>query len=200
MVEYNPFDHAMVDNAFEIYGRLRDEAPNYYNDELGFYALSRYDDVVTAHLDVETFSSTRGVTIEGIDAHAPYLITKDPPEHTWHRKIVARVFTPRRIAALEPFVRSVTRQLLDEVRDQDAFDLVASFAFRLPLDVISELIGIPVEQRGRVHELSEEVAVRDEGTSVPPQSALIAAGQLAELLTDLVRQRRSASATTSCHC
>ena len=192
MVKYNPFNHAMVDKAFEIYKLLRDEAPAYHNEELGFYALTRYDDVVNAHLDVETFSSTHGATIEGIDADAPYLITKDPPEHTWHRKIVARVFTPRRIAELEPFVRSVAVELLDKVRDQNSFDLVGAFALRLPLDVISELIGIPVDQRERVHELSEGVAARDEGTSVPPDSAFVAAGQLAELLTDLVKVRRAA--------
>jgi hypothetical protein len=99
MVEYNPFNHAMVDDAFQIYEQLRDSAPVYHNADVGFYALSRYEDVVNAHLDVETFSSTHGVTIEGIDAASPFLIVKDPPEHSWHRKIVAKVFTPRGLAS-----------------------------------------------------------------------------------------------------
>jgi len=161
MVEYDPFNRTMVDNAFEIYKQLRNEAPVYHNPEIGFYALSRYDDVVNAHLDVETFSSTHGVTIEGIDEGSPFLIVKDPPDHSWHRKIVSRVFTPRRIAELEPFIRSVTTDLLDKASGQDTFDLVGDFSFRMPLDVISELIGIPREHRETVHELSELVAARD---------------------------------------
>jgi cytochrome P450 len=189
MVEYNPFNHAMVDNAFEIYEQLRNEAPLYYNEEVGFWALSRYDDVVQAHLDVETFSSTKGVTIEGIDAAAPFLITKDPPEHAWHRKIVSRLFTPRRIAELEPFIRSTTSTLLENMRDQETSDLVGDFSFRMPLDVISELVGIPVEDRETVHELSEGIARRD-GAPVAPEEAFHASVQLIELLTGLVRERR----------
>jgi cytochrome P450 len=124
MVEYNPFNHQHVDDAFAIYEQLRNEAPVYHNEELDFYALSRYDDVVNGHLDVETFSSGKGVTIEGIDAGSPFLIVKDPPEHSWHRKIVSRVFTPRRISGLEPFIRARTSELLDEAQEKGRFDLV----------------------------------------------------------------------------
>jgi cytochrome P450 len=189
MVEYNPFNHQHVDDAFAIYEQLRNEAPVYHNEELDFYALSRYDDVVNGHLDVETFSSGKGVTIEGIDAGSPFLIVKDPPEHSWHRKIVSRVFTPRRISGLEPFIRARTSELLDEAQEKGRFDLVEDFSFRLPLDVISELIGIPVEHRDTVHELSEQLAHRD-GTEVAPEAAFEASAKLVELLTGLVRERR----------
>jgi cytochrome P450 len=189
MVEYNPFNHQHVDDAFAIYEQLRNDAPVYHNEELDFYALSRYDDVVNGHLDVETFSSGKGVTIEGIDAGSPFLIVKDPPEHSWHRKIVSRVFTPRRISGLEPFIRARTSELLDEAQEKGSFDLVEDFSFRLPLDVISELIGIPVEHRGTVHELSEQLAHRD-GTEVAPEAAFEASAKLVELLTGLVRERR----------
>jgi cytochrome P450 len=189
MVNYDPFNHRHVDDAFAIYEQLRNEAPVYYNEEIGFWALSRYEDVVNGHLDVETFSSTRGVTIEGYDAVSPFLIIKDPPEHSWHRKIVSRVFTPRRISALEPFIRQRTGVLLDEARDKGTFDLVEDFSHRLPLDVISELIGIPVEHRQTVHDLSEQIARRD-GSQVAPEEALVAGVSLIELLTGLVRERR----------
>jgi cytochrome P450 len=95
MAEYSPFDRDIVHNPFPVYRALRDEAPVYHNEQVGFWALSRYDDVVAAHLDTDVFSSTEGVTIEGIDRGMPFLIVKDPPEHTWHRKIAARMFTPR---------------------------------------------------------------------------------------------------------
>jgi cytochrome P450 len=95
MAEYDPFDWETAHNPYPVYRWLRDEAPVYYNERLGFWALSRYDDVVAAHLNTDDFSSAHGVTIEGMEKDAPFLIVKDPPEHTAHRKIVGRLFTPR---------------------------------------------------------------------------------------------------------
>jgi len=191
MVEYNPFNRETVHNPFPVYKALRDEAPVYHNEEAGFWALSRYEDVIAAHLDTDTFSSAHGVTIEGVDRGAPFLIVKDPPEHTFHRKIVARLFTPRRIARLEPFIRRTAAELLDKVRDADRFDVVEDFSFRLPMDVISELIGIPESERERVHHLSDRIAARNEDMSVPPD-VYEASTELWTLLAGLVRERRAA--------
>ena len=99
MVTWNPYDHEHATDPYPIFRQLRDEAPVYHNAEIGFFALSRFDDVLNAHLDPKTYSSTHGVTIEGIDAGMPFLLTQDPPAHAWHRKIVSRVFTPRHIGA-----------------------------------------------------------------------------------------------------
>src|ERR1700756_1315068 len=172
MVEYNPFDWETAHNPYPVYRQLRDEAPVYHNEQVGFWALSRYDDVVAAHLDTDVFSSANGVTIEGIDQGMPFLIVKDPPEHTWHRKIAGRMFTPRRINALEPFIRTTAASLLDKVADADEFDLVEHFSFRLPLDVISELIGIPETVREHVHSLSDRLAARDETGMVTEDAAV----------------------------
>lgn len=190
MVEYNPFTRTVADNPFPVYRRLRDEAPVYRNDEVGFYALSRFDDVMNAHLDPVTLSSTHGVTIEGIDAGQPFLIVKDPPDHTAHRKIVSRVFTPRRIGALEPFIRARAGELLDRVRDQQAFDVAADFSIRLPLDVISELVGIPASLRDEVHVLCDRITTRQEG-STDYEDAFTANIELHTLLTGLVKDRRA---------
>ncbi|GAA0958040.1 cytochrome P450 [Actinocorallia libanotica] len=189
MVEYNPFNRQTVHNPFPVYRALRDEAPVYHNEEVGFWALSRYEDVIAAHLDTDVFSSAHGVTIEGADQGAPFLIVKDPPEHTFHRKIVARLFTPRRIAQLEPFIRRTAGELLDKMRDADRFDLVEAFSFRLPLDVISELIGIPETERERIHHLSDRVAARNEDMSTPPD-VYEASAELWALLAELVKERR----------
>jgi cytochrome P450 len=118
-------------------------------EEIGFWAPTRYDDVVAAHLDTDTFSSSHGVTLDRDGSGGPFLIVKDPPEHTLHRRIAARMFTPRRIAQLEPFIRVTAAGLLDRVQDRDSFDLVQEFSFRLPLDVISELVGIPAALQAR---------------------------------------------------
>jgi cytochrome P450 len=189
MVEYSPFDRDIVHNPFPAYRALRDEAPVYHNEQVGFWALSRYDDVVTAHLDTDVFSSANGVTIEGIDQGMPFLIVKDPPEHTWHRKIAGRMFTPRRINALEPFIRTTAASLLDKVADADEFDLIENFSFRLPLDVISELIGIPETVREHVHSLSDRLAARDE-TGMVTEDAALAGLELAQVFVDLVAERR----------
>jgi cytochrome P450 len=189
MVEYSPFDRDIVHNPFPAYRALRDEAPVYHNEQVGFWALSRYADVVAAHLDTDVFSSANGVTIEGIDQGMPFLIVKDPPEHTWHRKIAGRMFTPRRINALEPFIRTTAASLLDKVADADEFDLVEHFSFRLPLDVISELIGIPETVREHVHGLSDRLAARDE-TGMVTEDAALAGLELAQVFVDLVAERR----------
>jgi cytochrome P450 len=125
-----------------------------------------------------------------MEKDAPFLIVKDPPEHTAHRKIVGRLFTPRRIAELEPFVRRTAAGLLDRLRDADRFDVVEDFSFRLPLDVISELIGIPASVREQVHQLSDRIAVRDDSV-VMSDDAIGATLELAVLFTDLVRDRRA---------
>ncbi|MDA8046524.1 MAG: cytochrome P450 [Actinomycetota bacterium] len=189
MVEYNPFDHRIVEDVYDVYRRLRNQAPVYYNSEIDFYALSRFDDVMSAHLDPVTFSSAHGVTIEGIDAGQPFLIVKDPPEHTWHRKIVSRVFTPRRIGGLEAFIRETAVTLLDEHVGSEGFDAVSQFSFRLPLDVIGALIDIPAELREEVHEKSDVLNARD-GTSVAPDAAVQASAALVGLFATLVAERR----------
>jgi len=190
MVAYDPFTWETAHNPYPIYQQLRDEAPVYYNEKHNFWALSRYEDVVAGHLNVEDFSSAQGVTIEGFEKDAPFIIVKDPPEHTAHRRIVGRVFTPRRIALLEPFIRQTAADLLDRLAGKDRFDVVEEFSFLLPLDVISELIGIPAEVRPRIHELSDRIAARDDSGTMQ-EDAMIASMDLAVLLTELVHDRRA---------
>ena len=190
MVEFDPYDWATCVDPYPVYRELRDSAPVYRNEKLHFWALSRYDDVVAAHLDPETYRSSGGVTIEGREAAAPMLIVKDPPEHTWHRKLVNKVFTPRRIATLEPFIRARTAELLDRVQNKDEFDVVTEFSVLLPLDVISELIGIPVELRPEVHDLSNRLSLRGDADDPTNAKEYAEAGLgLLQLYLGLVQER-----------
>jgi cytochrome P450 len=191
LVFWSPFSKEITANPYPVYRALRDEAPVYHNEELDLYALSRYDDVLAAHLDPETFSSAHGVTIEGIDAGMPFLLVKDQPEHTWHRKIVSRVFTPRRIADLEPFIRERAAALLDPHLEDGRLDVVEDYSMRLPLDVIGELIGIPVDLRADVHILSDRLGAR-EGEELLPEDAMAAMDDLRDLFAGLVGARRKA--------
>ena len=125
--------------------------------QLKFWSLARFADVLAAHNDWERFSSTGGVTIEGTEKDSPFLIVKDPPEHRWHRKIIGKVFTPRRIMELEPYIRRRCGELLDGFIGEDEFDVAEAFAVQLPLDVISELLNIPHELRNDIHVQSDRV-------------------------------------------
>ena len=147
--------------------------------------------MLAAHNDWENYSSTGGVTIEGDEKDAPFLIVKDPPEHRWHRKIIGKVFTPRRILALwSRSSASSCADLLDRyLRRAPEFDVAGNFAVRLPLDVISELIGIPVELREDVHVYSDLVAAR--GDDLKKDAAMHAALKLYELYFGLVKERRA---------
>jgi len=190
-IEYNPYAPDVQYNPYPCWQRLRDEAPVYYNPELPFYALSRYDDVLAAFLDKATYISGEGVTIEGVDKGNGGLIQLDDPEHSIYRKLLARVFTPRRVADLEPFIRRVAAQYLDKVRDQERFDVIQDFSLQLPLDVISELLGIPTELREHVHELANRSVVRDaSGGPAALEDARAATRETMALYTELVVDRR----------
>jgi cytochrome P450 len=113
---YDPFDYEIDANVHAVWRRLRDEAPLYRNDKYDFWALSRYDDVLESILDTERFSSVHGTTLDMMSPE-PFpismLIFMDPPKHSWHRKVVNRAFTPRKIAVLEERVITICQNLLD---------------------------------------------------------------------------------------
>src|SRR5262249_61204653 len=116
-MELNPFSWEFHEDPYPTYRWLRDHAPLYRNDALDFWALSRYRDVRDASLDWETYSSAQGTQLERIDPRLfdarPMMIFLDPPRHDRLRKLVSRVFTARRLASLEPFVRTAVTPLPD---------------------------------------------------------------------------------------
>jgi len=190
MIEFNPYAQEFANDPYPLYKQLRDEAPVYHCEPLNFWALSRYADVLEAHRDFKTFSSAGGVTIEGMDAHIPLLIVKDPPEHRWHKALITKVFTQERMGALAPFIRNLVVSLLDKAAEKPEFDFVQEFALLIPLEVISELIGIPPELRQEIHALTNRMLFRGEGG---PDMAEMAAvmGKTLEIYGGLVRDRRA---------
>jgi cytochrome P450 len=159
-VEYNPFARETQTNPYPVYQWLRDEAPVYHNEEIGFWALSRFDDVLDAHLDPATFVSGHGVTIEGYDQGNDTLIGRDEPSHNWHRRLVSRLFTPRAISDLEPKVRDIAAGVLDDARDAGEIDIVAEFSTHLPMMVIAEMLGLPMETREQLRHYSDAILDR----------------------------------------
>ena len=161
-IVYDPYDYAIDANPHPVWKRLRDEAPVYYNEQHDFYALSRFDNVLQAHLDPATFSSAHTTVLESMSHDIdPYMqklmIFMDPPQHTRYRKLVSRAFTPRHISALEQRVRSLAAGFLDEYVGADEFDYVANFGARLPVMVISALLGAPQEDEDQLRQWTDDM-------------------------------------------
>lgn len=190
-VVYDPYSPEIQHNPYPTYKLLRDEAPVYYSEKYNFYMLTRYDDCMAAFLDPSTFISGRGVTIEPMDNGGGRLNSMDPPDHTRLRKLLSRIFTPKRMVELEPFIRGVACSYLDKVAGQDRFDLVQDFSLRLPLDVISELLGIPEELRKPIHDLTNRTVMRDFSDPAKAQElARAAMGEILGVYLLLVQDRR----------
>lgn len=166
-LRWDPFDRALHAEPYSVWKRMRDEAPVYFNDEYCFYALSRFDDVMAASLDTEVFSSEHGITLDMITedpwAAPKAMIMMDPPAHTAMRKMVNRTFFRSRIAKLEDYVRELCRRYLDQFAGSGGFDYVADFSAKLPVMVISSLLGFPDEDHDDLREWSDAQVHRDEG-------------------------------------
>jgi cytochrome P450 len=151
---YDPYDIELAADPYPMWRRLRDEAPVYYNEQYDFYALSRHADIAKWLPEWETFPSGRGVIIELIKANLTLpsgtLIMEDPPVHDIHRNLLVRVFTPRRIAAIEPQIRAYCAQHLDPLVGESRFDLIAELGAQMPGKVIGMLLGIPEEDQAAV--------------------------------------------------
>jgi len=171
VVGFDPFSADFFDDPYDTYRALRDRAPVYHDTRYGFWALSRFDDVLTAHRDWQTFSSAHGVTLHDLrkpDFRAVgNIIYLDPPEHERLRNLVSKVFTPRAIAALEPTVRAIVGDTLEKAADRGAFDAVADFAAPFPVEVISAMLGVPPAERQAVRLRTDQMLHREPGDPRP---------------------------------
>ncbi len=193
---YSPYAYEIHDDPYPTYARLRQEAPVYRNEGAGFWALSRHADVVEAFRDNVRFSSAHGVSLDpaasGPHAHRTMsFLAMDPPMHGRMRGLVSRGFTPRRVSELEPRIRELTRQHLEVALEKGTFDFIGDLAGKLPMDVISELIGVPVADRDEVRRLSDLLVHREEGVDDVPPAGVEAAFSLITYYSDMLAQRRA---------
>jgi cytochrome P450 len=193
---YDPYAYEIHEDPYPTYRRLRDEAPLYRNEERGFWALSRHADVMAGFRDSERFSNAEGVSIDpaasGPHAHRTMsFLAMDPPQHGRLRGLVARGFTPRRVAAMEPNIRALTRGHLDRCLEMGSFDFVGELAGKLPMDVISELVGVPKSDRAELRRLSDLLIHREEGVLDVPPAGVAAALDLVVYYAEMIAQRRA---------
>jgi cytochrome P450 len=165
---YDPYDFEIDTNPYPIWKRLRDERPLYYNERYDFFALSRFDDVERSSVDWRRYSSAKGTVLEiikaDIDIPIGSIIFEDPPTHDLHRGLLSRVFTPRRMTAIEPKVREFCARSLDPLVGSGGFDFIADLGAQMPMRTIGMLLGIPEQDQEAIRDQIDEGLRLDDGT------------------------------------
>jgi cytochrome P450 len=198
----DPYDYDFHEDPYPYYKRLRDEAPLYRNEELKFWALSRHQDVWQGFRNSTSLSNRDGVSLDPVSRgpHASKtmsFLAMDDPAHLRLRTLVSKGFTPRRIRELEPRVTELAVQHLDATLEKAAsqnrgatVDYVAEFAGKLPMDVISELMGVPFADRDRIRAMADSVMHREDGVNDVPASAIEASINLIVYYQEMIAERR----------
>jgi cytochrome P450 len=197
VAEFDPYAYEVHEDPYPFYRALREEAPVYRNAAIGFVALSRHADVLAAFKDPETFSNRHGVSLDSDAFHeradtTMSFLALDPPRHTRMRSLVSRGFTPRRVAELEPRVAAIAREHLDACAGRAEIDFIGDFAGKLPMDVISELLGVPREDRATLRTWADQVVHREDGVRGMPQESIAAALKMLQYFTQMITEGRKA--------
>ena len=155
-VYWDPYDVEIFADPYPVFRRLREERPLYRNEKHDFFAVSRFKEVEAGLVDRDTFISGRGAVLELIKANIEFppgvIIFEDPPRHTVHRGLLSRLFTPRKVAALEPKIRDFCRRSLDPGVGTGRFDFVRDLGAQMPMRTIGMLLGIPEQDQESVRD------------------------------------------------
>jgi hypothetical protein len=195
-LEFDPYAYEVHEDPYPIYARLRTEAPVYRNEALGFWALSRHADVLAGFRDWQHFSNRNGVSLD-LDAFhrdaetTMSFLAMDPPRHDRLRALVSRGFTPRRVSSLEPHIRALSVRYLESFREAGSCDFIRDFAGKLPMDVISEMLGVPAGDRATLREWADLVVHREEGVRGLPPAAAQSALRMLHYFSELLAERKA---------
>ncbi|WP_034270607.1 cytochrome P450 [Haloechinothrix halophila] len=186
----------------EFFAELRRASQLYWQPESppgrGFWAVTRYDDVVAVSRDAQTFSSYAGTAMlsdfddEVVEMQRAMMVNMDPPDHTRLRNLVNRGFTPRMIGKLEQSIRDICHQLIDEVAERGEADFVHDIAAQLPLAVIAELMGVPDADREKLYDWSNRmIGFDDPEFQVEGSDGAVAASEIFAYANELAERRRA---------
>jgi cytochrome P450 len=200
---FDPFDPAYIADPYPAYKRARTADP-VHEHPYGFWFVSGYDDVssvLRAAMSVDGRLIEDGLVRRQFDdldegdgrVLSLSMLERDPPDHTRLRSLVSNVFTPRKIAALEPEIVRLVDQALDRMAAEGRADLVETLAFPLPFEVISAMLGMPPTDRDRVRELSGALVLTLEPVVDAEALKLIteASTELASLVRQLIERKRA---------
>jgi cytochrome P450 len=181
-IYYDPYDFEIDADPHPVWRRMRDDAPLYRNDECDFWALSRYEDVAEGLNDWRSYSSARGTVLELIRNKVPIppgtILFEDPPLHDAHRALLARLFTPRRIAEIEPQVRAYCARSLDPLVGGGRIDFIADLGAQMPMRVIGMLLGIPEEDQEELRDNIDAGLSLETGERTAPAASQAEGGNL----------------------
>ena len=164
---YDPYDFDIDADPYPVWQRMRDEVPLYYNEKHDFFALSRFEDVKGCSTDWKTYISGKGSVLEliksGMEIPPGIILFEDPPAHDLHRSLLSRVFTPKRMADIEPQARAFCARALDPLVAEGRFDFIGDLAAEMPMRVIGMLLGIPEGDQEEIRDQIDEGMRLDEG-------------------------------------
>ncbi len=193
-VVFDPFSEEFFNGPWDIYRRLREETPVYYNEAEDFYALSRHEDVAAAYKDFATYSSAYGLDLAMVRSGEPppmkMIILMDPPEHRHMRSLVNKVFTPRAIEAMRPMVTETIDRYLNAA-DPASFDVVQDFSAYFPVDIITTMLGVPEDKRQQVREWVDTSPHREPGQIDMSEEGMAAIAEAMGLYFQLIQERRN---------
>jgi cytochrome P450 len=196
---FDPYDYAFQEDPYPTYARLRAEDPLHHNEQHDFWVLTRHADVQHAFRTEGVFSNAMGVSIDksawGPDAHKVMsFLGMDPPRQNRLRSLVSKGFTPRRVTELTPQIERLTdlylTRALEKAADGEGFDWIKDVAGKLPMDVISEMMGVPPADRDELRRLADLVVHREEGVHDVPQAGMDASLNLVVYYASMLEQRR----------
>jgi cytochrome P450 len=202
--DYNPFDPAQLEDPYPSLRAQREEAPTFFSPVIGMWVVTRYADADHVLRHPEIFSSEGALVgrnnpavterLEGKVPMTATLIGMDRPDHTRLRRIVNAAFTHGRVASMEDDVRQIVVDLIEGLPEDAPFDVLNDFSYPLALTVIATLIGIPLEDIQRCHDLSEEwnklLGAEERGVPVEEQLQYAdAALEYHAYISDLIAQR-----------
>jgi cytochrome P450 len=191
-LKFNPVAQEYFDNPYEIYKRMRDEAPIYYDEDEDFYALTRHADVAAALKDYESFSSSRGCDLGMVrtgEVPSKSIIFMDPPDHRHMRSLLNKAFTPRAIQSQHDTVVELVEHYLSKV-DPDNFDVVQDFSGPFPVEVITRMAGVPEDFRQQVRHWIDTSLEREPGQIELSEKNMKANIDSAMYYYSLVQERR----------
>ncbi len=180
---YDPFDFEIDSDPYPIWRRLREERPLYHNEKYDFFALSRFGDVEPCLVDWRSYSSAKGTLLElirsGMEIPPGSIIFEDPPSHDLHRGLLSRVFTPKKMNAIEPKVREFCARSLDPLVGSGGFDFIHDLGAQMPMRTIGMLLGIPEEDQEEIRDRIDE-GLRLEDGAMPDPSSFEVQGQASD--------------------
>ena len=193
---WDPFDVEIDLEPYGIWRRMRDDEPVYRNEQFDFWALSRFDDVASAHRDPQTFSSAHGTVLEIMGPNrmrgTNMMIFEDPPDHTQLRVLVSKAFTPGRVRELEDRIRELCVAFLDAQAGNASFDYLQDFGARLPAMVIASLLGVPLADQEQVRHLIDTTFHIEPGVGMINDISITAMMELGRYLAGQLEERRVA--------